>query len=154
MGIENNKLILHYPNFIVNRVFFEKKDARVYFSSKQFLNSFILFLVKFSNNVLKQNGYVAELALIGMGFKFTDFNSKVVLLNIGYSHFTYYFLPSSVSYRILKQYIAIFGYDKNLITKAASKLKNLKVPDKYKGKGARYLNEIIIKKKGKQKQQR
>jgi len=101
-----------------------------------------------------QYGYYSELVTRGVGYRFEkqDKHSNVLTLNLGYSHFIFYRLPHSINFRALKTYLFLFSNDAALLTQIAYRIKSLKLPDVYKGKGLRYYKEIIARKVGKQRQ--
>jgi len=152
--MENIINIAKYPKEAVEIFLRQGKPSTLAFSSKELLKSFISIVNSVSNDKLKIDGFVSEVMLLGVGFRFTPFNESTLMLSLGYSHEIFFLLGEDLRFKVLKQYLAIFGHNKVLATQTTAKIRSLRVPDIYKGKGVRYLNEAVTQKKGKQKQQK
>jgi large subunit ribosomal protein L6 len=103
------------------------------------------------------NGFTKELDLVGIGYK-VDAKPKAVTLTLGYSHPIEFPLPPGITIKVEKQsrtiqnYVAtitISGADKQMVGQVAADLRSLRRPDPYKGKGLRYVREVIKLKVGK-----
>lgn len=96
-----------------------------------------------------KTGYKKILKIVGVGYKAKIEQEKLVLA-IGYSHLIQIPIP-----KILKvvcpspTQIEISGYDKAIVGEFAAKIRSLKKPEPYKGKGIMYFDEKIIRKVGK-----
>ncbi|MDX1439811.1 MAG: 50S ribosomal protein L6 [Rubricoccaceae bacterium] len=107
------------------------------------------------NNLVEgvTEGYKKELEVIGVGYR-AEVNNGVLELALGYSH-PIYFLPpegiaiSAVSERGKNPTVTIEGIDKQLVGQVAAKIRGLRPPEPYKGKGIRYVNEYVRRKAGK-----
>lgn len=119
--------------------------------NKAFLNLIIIKIKQYYNQI--SIGYYCELIAIGVGFKFEKLKKKnnCLVLNIGYSHYIYYILNSQINFRIIKNYLFLFSTNLQLLKLTINEIKLYKVPDVYKGKGIRYLKQIIKLKQGKKK---
>ncbi len=93
-------------------------------------------------------GFSKVLEIEGVGFK-ANMDGNILSLNIGYSHPVKFIPPESVKISVEKNTIKISGIDKFLVGETAAKIRALKKPEPYKGKGIRYQGEIIIRKAGK-----
>lgn len=98
-------------------------------------------------------GYKKSLELVGLGYK-ASVENNVLEIHTGYSHFTYFGLPSEVTattevVRGKNPIIHIESNDKQLVGQVAAKIKSLRKPEPYKGKGIRFLGEKIRRKLGK-----
>ena len=98
-------------------------------------------------------GYKKNLELIGVGFKASN-QGNVLDLSLGYSHNIIFEVPKElkVSTETLKGQnpkIFIEGTDKQLLGAVAAKIRSLRKPEPYKGKGVKYSNEVIRRKAGK-----
>ena len=145
-------MFLYFNSNLKEKAKFFSKYSFLYFPSKSMLNSFRLF-VNFFNKILNFSVFhVLELFVFGVGFKLERINSKVILCNLGYSHNIYIVISENFYFRIYKQYIALISRNWPSLTQLASRIRALKIPDPYKGKGIRYLGELVTLKKGKQKQ--
>jgi large subunit ribosomal protein L6 len=99
------------------------------------------------------SGYRKQLELIGVGYR-AEVKNGVLELSLGYSH-PIYFLPpeditvSAVSERGKNPVITIEGIDKQMVGQVAAKIRGLRPPEPYKGKGVRYVDEFVRRKAGK-----
>ena len=98
-------------------------------------------------------GYTKKLELIGVGFKAAN-TGNVLDLALGYSHNIIFEVPKElkVTTEQLKGQnptITLEGFDRQLIGAVAAKIRSLRKPEPYKGKGVRYVGEIVRKKAGK-----
>jgi large subunit ribosomal protein L6 len=98
-------------------------------------------------------GYTKKLELIGVGFKAAN-TGNVLDLALGYSHNIIFEIPKElkVATEQLKGQnptITLEGIDRQLIGQVAAKIRGLRKPEPYKGKGVRYVGEIVRKKAGK-----
>ena len=96
-------------------------------------------------------GYKKILELSGVGFRAT-LKGKELNLQLGFSHDINFQIPDGIKITIDKQTtITIFGSDKQEVGMVASKLKSLRPPEPYKGKGIREKGQYILRKEGKKK---
>lgn len=96
-------------------------------------------------------GFLVYLKIVGIGYR-ASIENKTLYLKLGYSHDILYRIPDSVQIFLLEPtLLCIFGIDKNQITQVAAKIRQLRKPSVYKGKGIRLLNEKIMLKAGKRK---
>lgn len=93
-------------------------------------------------------GYERKLEMEGVGFK-AQLQGDKLILNVGFSHPVEYQVPAGVGLKVEKNTITISGADKFLVGEAAAKIRNIKKPEPYKGKGIRYAGEVIRRKAGK-----
>lgn len=98
-------------------------------------------------------GYKKELELIGVGYRAT-MNGNILELALGYSHPFFFVPPSEISIDIdtkssKNPRIIITGIDKELVGQVAAKIRSLRKPEPYKGKGVRYVDEKVRRKAGK-----
>lgn len=107
------------------------------------------------SNLIKgvTEGYKRKLELIGVGFKATN-AGNVLDLSLGYSHNIIFEVPKELKVATAQEkgqnpMITLEGIDKQLIGQVAAKLRSLRKPEPYKGKGVRYVGEVVRKKAGK-----
>ena len=98
-------------------------------------------------------GYKKELELVGVGYKATN-NGNIIDLSLGYSHNIYFVVPSELKVETKMEkgknpIIILEGIDKQLIGLVSSKIKSLRKTEPYKGKGIRFVGEIVRRKAGK-----
>ena len=93
-------------------------------------------------------GFSKQLELIGVGFKVAVAGSKLNL-DLGFSHPVVYELPKGIEAKIEKNTVTISGADKQLVGQVAAQIRKLRKPEPYKGKGIRYVGEVVRQKAGK-----
>jgi large subunit ribosomal protein L6 len=107
------------------------------------------------NNLVRgvTEGYSKKLELIGVGFKAAN-QGNVLDLALGYSHNIIFEVPKELKVATAQEKgqnptISLEGIDRQLIGQVAAKIRSLRKPEPYKGKGVRYTGEIVRKKAGK-----
>jgi large subunit ribosomal protein L6 len=96
-----------------------------------------------------KTGFERKLEIVGIGYR-AQMQGKNIQLALGYSHPVIFPLPEGISADIEKQTsITLRGSDKAVVGQTAAKLRALRKPDPYKGKGIRYADEVVRKKVGK-----
>jgi len=93
-------------------------------------------------------GFKRELEVVGVGYK-AEKAGKTLKLSVGLSHVISFDEPAGIHLNVEKQIIRVEGIDKCLVGQTASKIRMFKKPDVYKGKGIRYVGEVVRKKVGK-----
>lgn len=93
-------------------------------------------------------GFTKQLELVGTGFR-AEVNGQTLVLTIGYSHTVSIEAPSGVVFKVEKNIITVHGPDKEIVGQIAAKIRAARPPEPYKGKGIKYVNEIIRRKAGK-----
>jgi len=93
-------------------------------------------------------GFTRTLEFNGVGYKAAVSGSKITL-NLGYSHPIDYELPSGITAKVNRNLIELSGCNKELLGFVAAKIRSFRPPEPYKGKGVKYLEEVIIRKAGK-----
>ncbi|MBD8387857.1 50S ribosomal protein L6 [Dysgonomonas sp. BGC7] len=98
-------------------------------------------------------GYRKELELIGVGYRASN-TGQLLELSLGYTHSIYMQLPGEVkletkSERNKAPLIILESCDKQLIGQICSKIRSFRKPEPYKGKGIRFVGEVIRRKSGK-----
>ena len=96
-------------------------------------------------------GFEERLEIVGVGFR-ADLQDKTLKLSLGFSHPILYPIPDGIKVEVEKQtLVTVKGMDKQQVGTVAAKLRSIKPPEPYKGKGIRYVGERIRKKVGKTK---
>ena len=96
-----------------------------------------------------KDGFERKLDIVGIGYR-AQMQGRNIQLALGYSHPIIFPLPDGVTAEIDKQIaITLRGADKAVLGQTAAKLRALRKPDPYKGKGVRYQGEVIKRKAGK-----
>jgi len=98
-------------------------------------------------------GYRKDLELVGVGFKATN-QGNTLDLALGFSHNIVFDVPKELKLGTLTEKgqnpkISLEGIDKQLLGQVAAKIRGLRKPEPYKGKGVRYSGEVVRKKAGK-----
>ncbi len=96
-------------------------------------------------------GFSKELLVIGVGYKVEE-KGKSLIFHIGYSHPIDFPLPEGIKASVERQKeikVKLEGCDKELLGLVAAKIRALRPPEPYKGKGIQYADETIIRKAGK-----
>lgn len=99
------------------------------------------------------DGYKKELELVGVGYKATN-QGNILDLSLGYSHNIVFEVPKELKVATTTEKgqnpkIFLEGADKQLLGQVAAKIRGLRKPEPYKGKGVKYSNEIVRRKAGK-----
>jgi len=90
-----------------------------------------------------------KLEIVGIGYR-AQVQGRAIQLALGYSHPVIFPLPDGITAEIDKQtLITLRGADKALLGETAAKLRMLRKPDPYKGKGIKYSDEVVRRKVGK-----
>jgi large subunit ribosomal protein L6 len=94
-------------------------------------------------------GYVKNLELVGVGYRASKSGEKLVL-NVGYSHPVEMVPANGIEFEVPAQNrIIVRGIDKELVGETAAKIRSVREPEPYKGKGIKYEGERILRKEGK-----
>jgi large subunit ribosomal protein L6 len=101
-------------------------------------------------NMLKgvSEGFVQKLILEGIGYK-ADVAGTNLNMALGFSHPVVEPIPEGVTVVSEKGVLTISGFNKETVSQFAAKVRSLKKPEPYKGKGFRYEGEVIKRKQGK-----
>lgn len=93
-------------------------------------------------------GYEKQLELQGVGYKMA-IQGKKFIFNLGFSHPVEKVIPEGIEASIEKNILIMKGIDKQKVGQLAAEIKDLKPVEPYKGKGFRYVGEIVMRKEGK-----
>lgn len=94
------------------------------------------------------SGFEKKLQIEGVGYR-GEVRGEEVHFALGFSHPVIFSVPKGITVKIEKNIITISGVDKMLVGEIAARIRALKKPEPYKGKGIRFVNEIIKIKAGK-----
>ena len=96
-------------------------------------------------------GFVKKLSLVGVGYR-AQVTGKKINLSLGFSHPVEVELPEGITAEAPSQTeLNIKGVDKQAVNQVAANIRALRPPEPYKGKGVRYVDEVINMKEGKKK---
>lgn len=94
-------------------------------------------------------GFERVLEINGIGYR-AEAKGKSIIFNLGYSHPIDFLLPEGITATVEKNNIVkISGIDKQLLGQTAARIRQLRPPEPYKGKGVKYAEEYIQRKAGK-----
>jgi large subunit ribosomal protein L6 len=93
-------------------------------------------------------GFVRELEINGVGYR-AEVKGDTLTFQLGYSHPIDFKLPAGVSAKVEKNLLTLSGIDKAVLGQTAAKIRALRAPEPYKGKGIKYKEETILRKVGK-----
>ena len=93
-------------------------------------------------------GFEKKLEIEGIGYKALVQDNKLIL-SLGFSHPIEIKAPEGIKFQVEKNIITVSGLDKELVGQVAASLRARKKPEPYKGKGIKYLGEIVRRKAGK-----
>lgn len=128
-----------------DRMWLKPKSALVQNSS-----SWGLYQVLLKNMVAGvTEGFRKDLEVVGVGYRVSSSNPSQIVLNLGFSHPVVFNAPEGISFEVAENKISVLGIDKQLVGQTAAKIRSLREPEPYKGKGIRYLGEQVQRKAGK-----
>ena len=135
--VEDNKIILSRPDD-------SKEHKSLHGLYRSLINNMVIGV---------STGYTVEQELVGVGYK-AETKGQILELALGYSHNILFELPKEIEVstkqeRRANPIITLKSCDKQLIGHVSAKIRSLRPPEPYKGKGIRYLNEFIKLKAGK-----
>lgn len=94
-------------------------------------------------------GFKKELTIVGVGYK-VEIKGKNLVLNLGYSHPIEYAKPADIDIECPSAtQVIVSGLDKQRVGQVAAEIRGFRSPEPYKGKGIRYVDEVVHKKAGK-----
>jgi large subunit ribosomal protein L6 len=94
------------------------------------------------------DGWTRELEINGVGYR-AEVAGDTMTMALGYSHPVVFKLPKGVTAKVDKNRIMLTSADRDLVGQTAAKVRELRAPEPYKGKGVKYVEEVIKRKVGK-----
>tara|TARA_Y100001970_G_scaffold371_1_gene443 strand:- start:4170 stop:4709 length:540 start_codon:yes stop_codon:yes gene_type:complete len=120
----------------------DQDTKRIWGMSRSLVNNAIIGISK---------GYEKTLELVGVGYR-ASLKGKQLNMQLGFSHDINFDVPEGIKVTVEKQTtLKISGYDKQLVGEVVSKIKSIRPPEPYKGKGIREKDQYILRKEGKKK---
>ncbi len=137
LKIENDELIVSRPTE-------QKRHKSLHGLYRSLLDNMVVGVSK---------GYRRELEVIGIGYRAAVSNG-VLELALGFSHPIYFVPPEGIKVEVDTQrgkntIVVVEGIDNQLVGQVAAKIRSLRPPEPYKGKGVRYVGEYVRRKAGK-----
>lgn len=93
-------------------------------------------------------GFEKKLELNGVGYRVSG-GGRTLDLTLGFSHPVKYEAQEGIDLKVEKNLITVSGIDKQKVGQTAAEIRALKKPEPYKGKGIKYVDEVILRKAGK-----
>ena len=93
-------------------------------------------------------GWSKKLELVGTGFK-AETSGSEISLTVGYSHPVKIKAPEGITFKVEKLVVTVEGYDRQMVGQVAANIRAVRPPEPYKGKGIKYIDEVIRRKAGK-----
>jgi len=94
------------------------------------------------------DGWTRELEINGVGYR-AEVAGDTVNMALGYSHPVAFKLPKGITAKVDKNRLILSGSDRDALGQTAAKVRELRPPEPYKGKGVKYVEEVIARKVGK-----
>lgn len=95
------------------------------------------------------DGFKKELEINGVGYR-AQMQGKTLVLSLGYSHPVEYVAPEGITVEVpAPNKIIVSGANKEVVGETAAKIREYRMPEPYKGKGIKYIDEVIRRKEGK-----
>jgi large subunit ribosomal protein L6 len=135
--IENNNVILSRPTD-------ESQQRALHGLYRSLLNNMVIGV---------SEGYRKEMELVGVGYRVAN-NGQIIEFTLGYSHSIFLQVPAEVkvetkSERNKNPLLILESCDKQLLGQVCSKVRSFRKPEPYKGKGIKFVGEVIRRKSGK-----
>ncbi len=132
-AIENNEVVVTRPNDLA-------ENRAAHGLTRTLINNMVQGVTQ---------GFTRELDIVGVGYR-AEVRGKSLVLNLGYSHPIMFFPPAEIMLAApTPNSITVSGIDKQLVGQVAAKIRSLRPPEPYKGKGIKYRDEQIRRKAGK-----
>ena len=93
-------------------------------------------------------GWEKKLELVGTGFR-AEVNGKKLILTVGFSHTVDIEAPAGINFKVEKMIVTVDGVNRETVGQIAADIRSARPPEPYKGKGIKYIDEIIRRKAGK-----
>ena len=135
------KVTLNDNEITVDRPTNQKSDCALHGLTRSLINNMVIGV---------SEGYKKELQLVGVGYTADASSNKFLLLNLGYSHPIYFEKPDTITFETPNNTTVIVkGVDKQEVGEVSAKIRSLRKPEPFKGKGVKYSDEHIRRKAGK-----
>lgn len=137
IAVENGEIIVTRPTD-------QKRHRAMHGLYRALLNNMVVGVT---------TGYTVKQELVGVGYKATN-DGNILDLTLGFSHHIYFEIPKELKVKTETEkgknpIITLEGCDKQLIGQVAAKIRSLRKPEPYKGKGIKFVGEQLRRKAGK-----
>jgi large subunit ribosomal protein L6 len=137
VAVENNEILVKRPTD-------QKRHKAMHGLYRSLINNMVTGVT---------TGYTVKQELVGVGYKAAN-DGNILDLTLGYSHHIYFEIPKEVKVKTEQEkgknpIITLESADKQLIGQVAAKIRSLRKPEPYKGKGIKFVGEQLRRKAGK-----
>ncbi len=137
VSVENGEILVSRPTE-------QKRHRAMHGLYRSLLNNMVVGVT---------TGYTVKQELVGVGYKATN-DGNILDLTLGFSHHIYFEIPKELKVKTETEkgknpIITLEGCDKQLIGQVAAKIRSLRKPEPYKGKGIKFVGEQLRRKAGK-----
>jgi large subunit ribosomal protein L6 len=137
--LENIEVVLEDGTISINKKFESRKVNAFRGLTRSLINNMVVGV---------DQGFQRSLVIEGVGYK-ANVNGSELTLNVGYSNPVVFTIPQGVGAKVEGNKIVLDSIDKDLLGLTAAKIRQVRKPEPYKGKGIRYEDEQIVRKVGK-----
>jgi large subunit ribosomal protein L6 len=132
--LENNQIVVGRPTD-------QRRHRALHGLTRSLLNNMVLGV---------SQGFSRNLTIEGVGYR-AEMQGANLVLHVGYSHPVVVEPPAGIAFAVEKgnQALSISGVDKEMVGEMAARIRRVRPPEPYKGKGIRYQNEYVRRKAGK-----
>ncbi len=132
--LEDNRLLVERPTD-------QRRHRALHGLTRALLNNMVLGV---------SQGFTRKLEIEGVGYR-AEIQGKNLVLNVGYSHPVVVEPPPGISFEVEKgtRVFSVLGADKEMVGEMAARIRRIRPPEPYKGKGIRYQGEHVRRKAGK-----
>ena len=118
----------------------DKLEKSLWGTERQLINNMIVGV---------NEGFSKKLEINGVGYRAAT-SGKSLTLSVGYSHPVEFKIPEGIDVSVEKNLITVSGIDKQQVGEISAQIRKIRKPEPYKGKGIKYIDEVVIRKAGKQ----
>jgi large subunit ribosomal protein L6 len=131
----------------------EEKEGKIFVSTQKetkSTNAFWGLTRVLLDNMVRgvTGGFEKKLEIQGIGFK-AAVDGENLVLSVGFTNPVKIKIPQGIKISVEKNIITVTGIDKELVGQLTANIRKVKPPEPYKGKGIRYVNEVVRRKVGK-----
>jgi large subunit ribosomal protein L6 len=134
ISLENNQIVVQRPTD-------HRRHRALHGLTRALLNNMVIGV---------SQGFTRQLQIEGVGYR-AELQGKNLVLNVGYSHPVVIEPPADISFEVERgnRILRVSGIDKELVGELAARIRRVRPPEPYKGKGIRYSGEYVRRKAGK-----
>ena len=133
VDINDNKILVSIKNIE------DKKEKSFWGLYRSLINNMVIGV---------NEGFEKKLEINGVGYR-ASISEKKLILNVGYSHPVEYNLPENIAVNVEGNVLTVSRINKQCVGEVAAQIRKIRQPEPYKGKGIKYIDEVIRRKVGK-----